>query len=109
MTIITIGASYETTLGQVVIEHNGRRYVDVDHANRIADDANQCKALLRDARANMGQTVQIIERVRTEDKIIKEYIQVADVAARRKGRIEGAAVGGGLGVLGIIVLLLVIL
>ena len=93
MTIITIGASYETAVGQAIIEHNGRRYVDVEHANRIADDANQCKALLRDTRQNMGQTAQIIERVRTEDKIIKEYIEVADVAARRKGRIEGAAAG----------------
>lgn len=96
-------------MGQTVIEQDGRRYVDTEYCNAVAADANQCKALLRDARANMGQTVQIVERIRTEDKIVTEYIQTADTEARRKGRIEGAAAGGGLGVLGIILLLLVLI
>jgi hypothetical protein len=94
LTIILLTILCTNGYSQDVIEQDGRRYVDVDYHNSVVDDANTAKKLLQEAKENQRAGVKVVEKVVVQDRVVKEYVEVADKEAINKGRKEGIVIGG---------------
>ena len=80
---------------QEIIEQDGRRYVDTDYYNELVDEYNECRELLIECRNNTRETIQIVEKVIYEDKIIIEEVEKINTKRAWKNRLEGCFFGGG--------------
>ena len=77
---------------QEIIEQDGRRYVDTDYHNELVDEYNECRDLLIDCRDNTKETIQYVEKVIYEDRIIIEEVERIDTKRTWRNRLEGAGV-----------------
>jgi len=91
---------------QEIIFHDGKNYVDADYCNDVINKFNDCRELLSECRENENETVKIVEKIIVQDKVVTEYIEVADKKSKWKGRLEGAAAGTGVSLLIILVLII---